>query len=92
MESRKRQPSSAWSGKQSAITPATLAFVMSFVAIHSTKDEFVSVDDIKRVMGRALEPKQLWLIEADDHRFSGKEQELNQKLLDAIAWIKSRRR
>jgi type IV secretory pathway VirJ component len=60
------------------------------VAIHSTTDEFVSVDDIKRVMGRALEPKQLWLIEAQDHRFSGKEQELNQKLLDAIAWIKAR--
>jgi fermentation-respiration switch protein FrsA (DUF1100 family) len=62
------------------------------VAIHSTKDESVSVDDIKRVMGRTLDPKQLWLIEADDHRFSGKEQELNQKLLDAIAWMTSQRR
>jgi type IV secretory pathway VirJ component len=62
------------------------------VAIHSTRDEFVSVDEIKRVMSRALEPKQLWLIEADDHRFSGKEQDLNQKLLEAIAWIKSQRR
>lgn len=61
------------------------------VAIHSTKDEFVSVDEVKRVMSRALEPKQLWLIEADDHRFTGKEQDLNQKLLDAIAWIKAQR-
>ena len=49
---------------------------LPLVAIHSTKDEFVSVDDIKQVMSRAHEPKQLWLIEADDHRFSGKEQEL----------------
>ena len=65
---------------------------LPMVAIHSTKDEFVSVDEIKRVMSRALEPKQLWLIEADNHRFSGKEQELNQKLLDAIAWIKAQRR
>ena len=61
------------------------------VAIHSTKDEFVPVDEVKRVMDRALEPKQLWFIEADNHRFSGKEQELNQKLLDAIAWIKAQR-
>jgi alpha-beta hydrolase superfamily lysophospholipase len=61
------------------------------VAIHSTKDEFVSVDEVTRVMSRALEPKQLWLIEADNHRFSGKEQVLNQKLLDAIAWIKAQR-
>jgi type IV secretory pathway VirJ component len=65
---------------------------LPLVAIHSTRDEFVSVDDVKRVMSRALEPKQLWLIEADDHRFSGKEQELDQKLLDAIAWMKSQRR
>ncbi len=62
------------------------------VAIHSTKDEFVSVGDVTRVMSRALEPKRLWLIEADDHRFSGREQELNQKLMDATAWIKSQRR
>lgn len=65
---------------------------LPLVAIHSTKDEFVSVDEVKRVMSRALEPKQLWLIEADDHRFSGKEQDLNQKLMDAIAWIKAQRR
>jgi len=61
------------------------------VAIHSTKDEFVSVDEVKRVMSRALEPKQLWLIEAENHRFGGKEQDLNQKLLEAIAWIEAQR-
>jgi hypothetical protein len=49
------------------------------------------VDEVSRVMSRALEPKQLWLIEADNHRFSGKEEVLNQKLLDAIAWIKAQR-
>jgi type IV secretory pathway VirJ component len=64
---------------------------LPMVAIHSTKDEFVSVDEVSRVMSRALEPKQLWLIEADNHRFSGKEEVLNQKLLDAIAWIKAQR-
>ena len=65
---------------------------LPLVAIHSTRDEFVSVNEVKRVMSGALEPKQLWLIEADDHRFSGKEQDLNQKLMDAIAWIKAQRR
>jgi type IV secretory pathway VirJ component len=65
---------------------------LPLVAIHSTKDEFVSVDDVKRVMGRAREPKQLWLIEADDHKFSGKEQELDRRILEAIAWIKAPRR
>ena len=65
---------------------------LPLVAIHSTRDEFVSVDEIKRVMSRARAPKQLWLIEADDHRFSGKEQDLNQKLMEAIAWIGSQRR
>jgi type IV secretory pathway VirJ component len=60
------------------------------VAIHSTRDEFVGVDEVKRVMNRAREPKQLWFIEASDHRFSGKEADLHQKLLDAIAWIKAR--
>jgi len=62
------------------------------VAIHSTRDEFVSVDEIQRIMGRALEPKQLWLIEAENHRFTGKEQDLDTKLLDAMAWIKAHRR
>jgi alpha-beta hydrolase superfamily lysophospholipase len=65
---------------------------LPLVAIHSTKDEFVSVDEVKRVMSRALEPKQLWLLEADNHRFSGREQELNQKLLDSIAWIRAQGR
>ena len=37
--------------------------------------------------GRALEPRPLWLIEAEGHRFGGKEQDLNQRLMDAIAWI-----
>jgi alpha-beta hydrolase superfamily lysophospholipase len=65
---------------------------LPLVAIHSTKDEFVSLDEIKRVMSQAREPKQLWLIEADNHRFAGHEQELNQKLLDAIAWLKAQHR
>jgi len=75
-------------------TAAVIAQVapLPLVAIHSTHDEFVSVDVVKRVMSQAMEPKRLWLIEADDHRFSGKEKVLDQKLLDAIAWIMDQRR
>jgi type IV secretory pathway VirJ component len=65
---------------------------LPLVAIHSTKDEFVGVAEIERVMSRAREPKQLWLIEAQNHRFAGNEQELDRRLMEAIAWIGSRRR
>jgi alpha-beta hydrolase superfamily lysophospholipase len=61
-------------------------------AIHSTRDEFVPVDEIRRVMDRAREPKRLWLIEAGDHRFAGSEAQLTAKLLEAIAWIGAPRR
>ena len=61
-------------------------------AIHSTKDEFVPLDQIQMVMDRAREPKRLWLIAAEDHRFGGSDAELTAKLLDAIAWIKAQRR
>jgi len=61
---------------------------LPIAAIHSTRDEFVSVDEVQRVMGQAREPKQLALIEAGDHRFGGSEAQLNGKLLEAIEWIK----
>jgi len=38
----------------------------------------------------ALRSAFVWLIEADDHWFGGKEQDLNQELTDA--WIKTPRR
>lgn len=60
-------------------------------AIHSTKDEFVPVDEIKRVMDRAREPKRLWLIAADNHRFGGGEAELTARLFEAVTWIRAQR-
>jgi fermentation-respiration switch protein FrsA (DUF1100 family) len=56
-------------------------------AIHSTHDEFVPVAEINRVMARAGEPKQLWMIDAADHRFSNNEAEFDRRLLEAVAWI-----
>jgi alpha-beta hydrolase superfamily lysophospholipase len=63
------------------LTPVPLA------AIHSAHDEFVPVAEIQRVMGRAREPKKLWIIPAADHRFSDSLAELDRCLLEAITWI-----
>lgn len=62
------------------------------VAIHSSKDEFVSVDEIRRVMVSAREPKQLWIVDAKDHRFSDNQAGLQQKLFEALAWVAGDRR
>jgi alpha-beta hydrolase superfamily lysophospholipase len=61
-------------------------------AIHATHDEFVPVDEIKRVMERAREPKRLWLIEAASHRFEGGKADLDRTLAEAIEWIRAQRR
>jgi len=57
-------------------------------AIHSTNDEFVPLSEVQRVIAAAKEPKKLWVINAANHRFSDNVAEFNQRLLDAIAWLK----
>jgi hypothetical protein len=56
-------------------------------AIHSTHDEFVPLPQVQRVMERAKEPKQLWIVQAADHRFSDNLAEFERCLLEAITWI-----
>ena len=65
----------------SRVAPAPLA------AIHSTKDEFVAVSEVQRVMAAAREPKKLWLVPAADHRFSNNLAEFDARLGDALAWV-----
>src|SRR5262245_11383843 len=60
-------------------------------AIHSTRDEFVPVAEIQRIMDRAREPKRLTLVAAANHRFGGDEAELDRRLTEAIQWIEGRR-
>jgi virulence protein VirJ len=55
-------------------------------AIHSTRDEFVPIAEVQRVLERAKEPKRLWIIKAADHRFSDNLAEFDQCLLEAITW------
>lgn len=67
------------------VSPVPLA------AIHSTHDEFVPLNRIQEMMEQARNPKRLWVIDAPDHRFSGHEDELTRRLLEAIEWIAASR-
>ena len=61
-------------------------------AIHSTQDEFVPLAEAQRVIDSAREPKRLWVITASDHRFSDNLAEFDQRLLEAVAWVRSHAR
>jgi hypothetical protein len=56
-------------------------------AIHSTRDEFVALSQVEKVLERANEPKKLWIVKASDHRFSDNLPEFDRRLLEAMAWI-----
>jgi len=64
------------------LTPVPLA------AIHSTMDEFVPENDVRKLMARAGEPKRLWMVTASDHRFSGNVPEFDRRLLESIEWVR----
>lgn len=55
--------------------------------IHSTRDEFVPIGEVRHVLERASEPKRLWVVKAANHRFSDNLAEFDQCLLEAITWI-----
>jgi fermentation-respiration switch protein FrsA (DUF1100 family) len=58
-------------------------------AIHSTRDEFVPVREVQSIIDAAKDPKRLWIVQASDHRFSDNLGEFDQRLLEAIAWIRA---
>jgi len=62
------------------------------VALHATHDEFVPVDEVKRLMALPGGPKRLVILEAADHRFSDKQPELQKALLEALDWIEKAKR
>jgi dienelactone hydrolase len=64
---------------------------LPLVAIHSTHDEFVPVAEIQGIMARAGEPKQLHLVDGQNHRFSGQESALHARILEAVAWMQAQR-
>ena len=66
------------------VSPAPIA------AIHSTRDEFVSLSEVQGIFDAAKEPKRLWIVKASDHRFSDNILEFDQRLAEAIEWVRTR--
>jgi dienelactone hydrolase len=64
------------------IAPAPLA------VIASAHDEYVPGAEIEQIMAAARAPKRLWMIDAADHRFSDRQEELARCLAEAIAWVR----
>ena len=59
--------------------------------LHSTHDEYVPLEEARRVYERAGAPKRLWVIDASDHRFSNQATQFSARLLEAMDWIAAQR-
>jgi fermentation-respiration switch protein FrsA (DUF1100 family) len=81
-----REPTFSTSAIVDRVAPLPLA------AIHSTQDEFVPLAEARRIVDLARPPKRLWVVKASDHRFSDNLGEFDQRLLEAIAWVRAGRR
>ncbi len=73
----------------SAADRIPLLDALPLAALHSTHDEFVPLSEAQRLVSLPGGPKRLWVIDAEDHRFSGKTAELRQRLLEAVAWVRA---
>ncbi len=60
---------------------------LPLATIHSTRDPFVPLEQIQAIMKRAKPPSKLWLVEADDHNFSGASDAFAQRLVEALQWM-----
>jgi type IV secretory pathway VirJ component len=83
-----------WVTKQNPAEPMaeSMAFVgrlapMPFVSIQSMRDEFVPLETAKALFAATKEPKRLYLIDASNHRFSDKRDEVHARILEALRWI-----
>ncbi|HVO12993.1 MAG TPA: AcvB/VirJ family lysyl-phosphatidylglycerol hydrolase [Vicinamibacteria bacterium] len=79
------EPLFSVSEQVSRVAPVPLA------VLRSTHDEFVTAADTEKILAAAREPRRLWTIDAADHRFSDRQDELQRALLEAIAWIARQR-
>jgi type IV secretory pathway VirJ component len=60
--------------------------------IQSRKDEYVPAADYQRFAAIAREPARQVLIDAGNHRFTDRRDDLHRAILDGLAWIRERRR
>jgi alpha-beta hydrolase superfamily lysophospholipase len=77
-----REPTFSVRALVDRVAPAPLAL------ISSTRDEYVPSGEIDSIVAAARAPKRLWMIDAADHRFSDKQEQLARCLADAIAWVR----
>jgi pimeloyl-ACP methyl ester carboxylesterase len=75
------EPSFSTAAIVAKLAPVPLAL------IHSTRDEFVPVPQVERVLQAANPPKRLWLVDASNHRFEDKQEEFAARLLEAMGWV-----
>ncbi len=76
------EPMFSTAGIVERVAPLPLA------AIHSTQDEFVPLAEAQQILQNAAPPKKLWVVKASDHKFSGNTAEFDERLLEAIQWVK----
>ena len=57
--------------------------------IQSTKDEYVTEREDRELEAAAHAPKKLLLINASNHGFTNKSDDLRREFLAAIAWIQA---
>jgi len=76
------EPTFSASATVAGVAPVPLALVQS------THDEFVPLADTRRIFDHASAPKQLWLVEASNHRFSNNLPEFDARLMEAVEWVR----
>ena len=76
------EPVFSAAGVVGSVAPVPLALVQS------THDEFVPPTDTTRIFDRAVSPKQLWLVDASNHRFSNNLTAFDARLLEALEWVR----
>lgn len=60
---------------------------MPLLMIHSSRDEYVPLEDAKKLFAAAREPKRFVLVKANNHRFDGNQQQFFQELRQGLEWI-----
>lgn len=61
---------------------------LPFWLIQSDKDEYVSLDETKRLTNAVKDPKRISIISANNHRFDGNTQEFYRALREGLQWMK----
>ena len=61
---------------------------LPYVMIQSSKDEYVPLDEAKRLGAAAKEPKRISVIQANNHSFDGNTDEFYRTLREGLEWMK----